>query len=67
MLAAGALEEFATVQPAEVLVPAREADKAIRPTCLEQRLCALLFGAEMAKKIGKPEAFLKLNCVAWKI
>ncbi len=49
MLATSALEELAGVQPAEVLVPAREADKAFRPTRLEQHLGALLFGAVVAK------------------
>lgn len=32
MLAAGALEEFVSLQPAVVPVPARGADKAFRPT-----------------------------------
>ena len=66
MLAAGALEGLVGVQPAEALESAREADKAFWPTRLKQRLSALLFGAVVAKKVGKTEAFLKLNGVASK-
>ena len=64
MPAAGALEELAGMQSTEALVPAREADKAFRPRRLEQCLSALLFGAVVAKKVGKTADLLKLNCIA---